>query len=105
MKTTSFLNLNPSGHKKEVNPMVFQKFKIAQLPSTFMLTSIIGFLVSVIWVGKYDTSYGFAFGLVFGIMFIASLVSMTYAPVGDELQIDMGRVKAGKDRRNRAAKR
>jgi len=102
MKTTSFLNLNPSGHRKEVGFM--QKIQIAPLPSTFMLTSIIGFLVSVIWVGKYNTSYGFAFGLVFGIMFIASLVSMTYAPVGDELQIDMRRVKAGKDR-TRAAKR
>ncbi len=61
---------------------------ITPLSSTFMLTSIIGFLVSAFFIptmfdpvteaGLYYGSidFAFAFGLIFVLMFIASLISM-----------------------------
>ncbi|MFH1316868.1 MAG: hypothetical protein ABII01_05080 [Candidatus Woesearchaeota archaeon] len=66
--------------------------KIAPLPSTFMLTSIIGFFISVIWVEQYSVTFAFAFGLVFALMFISSLVSMTYADADAVLKLD-GKLK------------
>ncbi|MCB9358669.1 hypothetical protein H6503_01935 [Candidatus Woesearchaeota archaeon] len=67
---------------------------VSPLSSSFMLTSIVGFLTSAfylptmvdVWPSAID--YAFAFGLVFVLMFIASLISMTYSPLSDHLQID-----------------
>ena len=65
---------------------------ITPLNSTFMLISILGFLISAFYVPTLDFAYAgdfaFAFGLVFVLMFIASLISMTYCPLSDHLQID-----------------
>ncbi|MCK4521934.1 MAG: hypothetical protein KAU20_05135 [Nanoarchaeota archaeon] len=63
-------------------------FKAAPLHGSFMLTAILGFLISVIWVYPKNRSYGFAFGLIFVLMFIASIISMTYGPAGTELKMD-----------------
>jgi len=78
---------------------------VTPLNSTFMLTSILGFLITVFYIpymfdpvtqpklysGTID--FAFAFGLVFLLMFIASLISMNasldVAPTKSEhLQID-----------------
>ena len=66
------------------------RFKVAPLSGTFMITSIFGFLISTMYLMKIAgaESYAFAFALLFGIMFIASVISMTYAPVEAELAID-----------------
>lgn len=65
---------------------------ISPLSSSFMLTSIVGFLISVFYVPSLDyqfsLSYSIAFAIVFAGMFIASLLSMTYSPFSDHLQID-----------------
>ncbi|RJQ18146.1 hypothetical protein C4573_00295 [Candidatus Woesearchaeota archaeon] len=58
--------------------------KYATLSSGFMLTSMLGFLISVLYVYKMDESWGVAFSLIFILMFIASIISMTKAPVADE---------------------
>jgi len=42
-----------------------------------MLISILGFLVSTIWVMNYSVSWGFTLSFFFVIMFISGLVSMT----------------------------
>jgi hypothetical protein len=47
------------------------------LTSGFMLTSIIGFMVSVLFVMKMSVSWGFTFAVFFVIMFISSIVSMS----------------------------
>ena len=57
--------------------------KVAPLSSGFMVASIVGFLVSVMLVYKSSQKFGFAFALVFALMFIASIISMTYAPVAE----------------------
>jgi hypothetical protein len=47
------------------------------LSSSFMLTSILGFFVSVYFVMQLSTTWGFTFALFFVIMFIASIVSIS----------------------------
>tara|TARA_B100000315_G_scaffold119189_1_gene109223 strand:+ start:2230 stop:2415 length:186 start_codon:yes stop_codon:yes gene_type:complete len=56
---------------------------IAPLKSSFMIISIIGFLLSIYLVSNIWPQMGFAFAVVFVLMFIASLISMTYAPLED----------------------
>lgn len=53
--------------------------KYAHLSAGFMLTSIIGFLISIFFVWQYSLSWGFTFALFFLIMFVASMISMTKA--------------------------
>lgn len=52
-------------------------WRAAPLKSSFMLTGIVGFLISVIYLPKYSLNWAFAFGLLFLIMVVATLVSMT----------------------------
>lgn len=44
--------------------------------SGFMLTSILGFMISVLFVMNISATWGFTFALIFVIMFIASIVTM-----------------------------
>ncbi len=59
--------------------------EIVPLPPSFMATSIIGYIVSLLVVYPHWPSFGFAFCLVFMMMFIASVISMTYAPEKEPL--------------------
>ncbi len=59
--------------------------RIAPLNASFMLTAILGFLISVIYVRKIDISWATAFAIVFFIMIIAALISMVKAPVRGQL--------------------
>jgi hypothetical protein len=60
-------------------------YKSAPLSSNYMLSSIVGFLMSVfLIIPKFSLKWGFTFCVVFGIMFISSIISMTAAPVGDD---------------------
>ena len=64
---------------------------VAPLSGSFMLTAMLGFLISVIWVYPNSATWGVAFGLVFFIMFIASVISTTYGPSEIELKMDRTR--------------
>lgn len=44
--------------------------------SGFMLTSILGFMISVLFVMKLSLTWGFTFALMFVILFIASIITM-----------------------------
>ncbi|MFT4304274.1 MAG: hypothetical protein ACMXYG_06935 [Candidatus Woesearchaeota archaeon] len=80
------------------NDGLTEKRIISPLNSSFMLTSMVGFLVTVFYLPtfinvfpEFETgiiSFIFAFALIFVLMFIASLISMTYSPVSEHLQID-----------------
>ena len=59
--------------------MAFFKEKIAPLPASFMIASIVGFLASAYLLE--ELSWKFTLLLVFAVMFIASFISMTKAPV------------------------
>ena len=58
--------------------------KYAHLSAGFMLTSIVGFFVSVFLVWKMSISWGFTFALFFAIMFVSSIISMTKAEFTDK---------------------
>ncbi len=62
--------------------------KIAPLSGSFMLTSMLGFAISWVWVYPQSISFGIAFLIVFGAMFIASIISMTHAPAEDIINLE-----------------
>lgn len=75
--------------------------KFAHLSAGFMLTSIIGFLVSLYFVMKLSSTWGFTFALFFGLMFVASIISMTHAPYSkaeyqEELAVHNKKLKKSK---------
>lgn len=73
--------------------------KVAPLNGSFMVTSILGILISVIWVYPRSSSFGAAFTVVFVLMFISSLISMTYGPAETELKMDTPRPAKSKKRK------
>jgi formate hydrogenlyase subunit 3/multisubunit Na+/H+ antiporter MnhD subunit len=68
-------------------------YKVVPLSSGFMLTSIIGAMISLVYVADKSRTWGFTFFLFFLIMFIASLVSMTFAPIDAEFDVKAKRKK------------
>ncbi len=57
------------------------------LPSGFMFSSIIGIMVSILFVWKQNITWGFTFTLVFVLMFISSIISMTRAKADDKYHL------------------
>jgi len=57
------------------------KWKAAPLKGSFMVTAILGFLLSYYYIYPQSFSLGIASMLVFTAMFVSSLISMTKAPV------------------------
>ena len=53
-------------------------YKVAPLTASFMIVSIVGFLVAAFMID--DLSWRFTMQLFFAVMFIASFVSMTKGP-------------------------
>ncbi len=71
--------------------MAWKNWRAAPLPGSFMLTAILGFLVSAIWVTKQNYNWGVAFMIVFSLMFIASIISFTRAPIEEEWAMERRR--------------
>ena len=65
-----------------------KEFNIAPLSGGYMITSIVGFLISAFYIAPNSATWGFTFVLFFTLMFIASLISMTYAPSDWPLKMD-----------------
>lgn len=59
----------------------YPKWHAAPLKGSFMVTAMLGFLISAYWVYPQSFNYGLAFMLIFAVMFVASLISMTKAPI------------------------
>jgi hypothetical protein len=58
---------------------------VVPLKGSFMVVSIVGLMISSLYVTGLSKTWGFTFILFFAAMFIASMISMTYAPVLPEL--------------------
>ncbi|MBW2979194.1 hypothetical protein DRZ77_02410 [Candidatus Woesearchaeota archaeon] len=56
------------------------KSKIAPLPGSFMLTALVGLLLSIFFVWPLSATWGFTFTIFFAIMLVAAMISMTKAP-------------------------
>lgn len=63
-------------------------FKPAPLSGSFMLFSMLGLLISTMYINKFSMPWAFAIGILSFCMLIASFISMTNAPVEEELKID-----------------
>ena len=61
---------------------------VAPLTGGYMITSIVGFIISSMYVYDISNRWGFTFALFFTLMFVASLISMTYGP--DEAMYHVG---------------
>ncbi|MBW3023330.1 hypothetical protein KY308_04465 [Candidatus Woesearchaeota archaeon] len=59
--------------------------KIAPLSGSFMLASMLGFAISLVWVYPASKGFGVSFMIIFAAMFVASLISLRRAPVEDLL--------------------
>lgn len=66
-------------------------YNVAPLKGGYMITSILGFLISVMFVYDISNKWGFTFALFFMLMFVASMISMTYGP--DEAMYNVGHKK------------
>jgi hypothetical protein len=69
--------------KRKSSTKKIKKWYAVPLNSSFMVSSMLGFLISAYWVYPQSKNYSLAFMFVFGAMFVASLVSMTKAPLID----------------------
>ena len=65
-----------------------RKFKFAPLSGAYMATSMLGILISLLYVSKESSDWGIAFTFVFGIMFVASMVSMTVADADEFVELE-----------------
>ena len=70
--------------------------KPAPLNASFMVTAILGLLISVMYVRKLSVSWAFAFSIVFIIMIISALISMIQAPVKGQLVPKFEKLEAEK---------
>ena len=57
-----------------------KELNVAPLSWGYMLTSLVGFMISAFYIMPNSKTWGFTFVLFFTLMFVASLISMTYAP-------------------------
>ena len=53
---------------------------VAPLKGGYMITSIIGFFISAVYVFPRSYTWGLTFLIFFTMMFVASMISMTYGP-------------------------
>ena len=59
--------------------------QVAPLKTSFLVISMIGFLVSALYIPKLSLTWAFAFGLVFTLMFVASMISMVRGTPDEQL--------------------
>ncbi len=61
-----------------------RKWHASPLKGSFMVISILGFLITTYLIYNPDNpSYGVTFMIIFAAMFVASLISMTQAPIAE----------------------
>ncbi|MDP3990096.1 MAG: hypothetical protein Q8Q01_02730 [archaeon] len=67
--------------KVEKKTWFLSGWKPAPLPSSFMLTSILGLIFTMYIIIPLSADFAIAFLIIFSAMFVASLISMTKAPL------------------------
>lgn len=70
---------------------------VAPLKGGYMITSIVGFMISAVYVFPRSQTWGFTFTIFFMLMFVASLISMTYGP--DEAMYHAGHMVERKSKK------
>jgi hypothetical protein len=70
--------------KKGKNSKKTLRWRASPLKGSFMVLSIVGFLVTAYLVYPRSFNYGVTFMIIFAAMFIASLISMSKAPIDEQ---------------------
>jgi F0F1-type ATP synthase assembly protein I len=83
LKASKKSQTKKSSKSKKKTPKLkrVSKWRAVPLNGSFMVTAILGFLISYYYVFDVSYKFGVVCMLFFAIMFIASLVSMTKAPL------------------------
>lgn len=61
--------------------------KTYPLSGTFLITAIIGFIISAYFIYDLSEAWGFTFCLFFVLMFIASMISLTKAAIPEHINV------------------
>lgn len=61
-------------------------FQYVPLSTAFFVSGLLGFLVSAVYLPKFDMTWAFALGTVFMVMVAASVLSMLKAAPGPQLK-------------------
>jgi hypothetical protein len=59
--------------------------RAAPLNTGFLMISMIGFLISALYIPKFSMTWAFAFGLLFTLMFVASMIAMVHGTPDEQL--------------------
>lgn len=70
-----------------------KELSVAPLSGGFMISAIVGFIISARYVYPQSESWGFTFMLFFALMFVSSMISMTYGPINAQLHVGGGRYR------------
>jgi len=70
---------------------MLKQLNVAPLTGGYMITSMVGFFISAVYVFPRSYKWGVAFSIFFALMFVASMISMTYGP--DEAMYHVGNKK------------
>jgi hypothetical protein len=70
-----------------------RRFKFAPLSGAYMATSMIGVLISLMYVYPSSYTWGITATFVFAIMFVASLISMTTADPDEFIEMETKKKK------------
>jgi hypothetical protein len=65
-----------------------RKFKFAPLSGGYMAASMLGILISLMYVYNQSPDWGITFTVIFGIMFVASVISMTVADPDEFVELE-----------------
>jgi hypothetical protein len=65
-----------------------RKFKFAPLSGGYMAASMLGILISLMYVYNQAPDWGITFAVIFSIMFVASVVSMTVADPDEFVELE-----------------
>ena len=59
--------------------------RVAALPASYMAISLLGFLLSAVYLVQYNLTWGVAFSLIFMMMFLSAMIAMERASPDKQL--------------------
>ncbi|MCM2325837.1 MAG: hypothetical protein NDI94_05210 [Candidatus Woesearchaeota archaeon] len=65
-----------------------RKFKFAPLNGAFMASSMLGILISLMYVYPKSFDWGITFAFIFVMMFVAAVISMSVADPDDFVELE-----------------
>ena len=77
------------------------RYKVYPLSGTFMITAILGFFISALYIWDLSEAWGFTFSLFFVLMFVAAMISLTKTAIPEHISIKPEIYITGKKKKNK----